>query len=128
MRVNSKTDCFCALCRSPRVIRYSKNLQARHYLQILLLVVAFSFSTFSFFGLKVLYSIPLIWGMFEITHKMLYRKDVKCQYCGFDPTWYKKDIKVARAQVEQFLKQNPNSPVLQRVKRSQEIFENHHRQ
>jgi len=128
MKMNSRTECFCALCRSPRVIRYSKNLRPKHYLQILLLIVAFSLMTYSFLGVRVLFSIPVIWGFFEIIHKSLYRKDSKCQYCGFDPTWYKKDIKVARTQVEQFLKQNPNSPILQRAKKSKDIYDSIHRQ
>jgi hypothetical protein len=65
-------------------------------------------------------SLPIIWGLFESIHKSLYRKDLKCPYCGFDPKWYKKDVKLARQKVEEFLKQNPDSPVHRRVNRMEE--------
>lgn len=113
-----KTECFCALCRSPRVIRYSRRLQGRHYLQILTLAVVVTAATYTSFGFKGAFSLPLIWAIFEIQYKALYRKDLKCPYCGFDPTWYKKDVKLARQKVEEFLKQNPESPILARARQS----------
>jgi hypothetical protein len=96
------------------VIRYSRRLRARHYIQILTLALGVSAVGFSSLGFKGIYSLPLVWAVFEIYYKSLYRKDLKCPYCGFDPTWYKKDIKLARQKVEEFLKQNPNSPILNR--------------
>jgi hypothetical protein len=118
----NKLECFCALCRSPRVIRYSRRLQKRHYLQILSLALVVTAATYSWFDFKGIFTLPLIWAIFETTHKSLYRKDLKCPYCGFDPTWYKKDVKFARQQVEEFLKQNPESPVLLRAKSLHENF------
>lgn len=118
MKKSSK-DCFCALCRSPRKLRYSRYLSGQHYFQILILTVVFSAGSFPWLGWRGIASLPLIWGVFESIHKSLYRKDLKCPYCGFDPKWYKKDIKLARQKVEEFLKQNPGSPVF-RQKRSEE--------
>ncbi len=117
---NEKTECFCALCRSPRVIRYSRRLMTRHYFQILTLGFVFTAATYPWFGVKGLTATPLIWAIFESIHKTLYRKDLKCPYCGFDPTWYKKDVRMARKQVEDFLKQNPESPVLARARTGQD--------
>lgn len=109
---NEKTQCFCAHCRSPRVIRYSRRLLVRHYFQILTLGFVFTVATQPWFGLSGAFALPLIWATFESIHKTLYRKDLKCPFCGFDPTWYKKDVKLARRRVEEFLKQNPQSPLL----------------
>lgn len=61
--------------------------------------------------------LPIIWASFESIHKSLYRKDLMCPYCGFDPKWYKKDVKFARQKVEKFLKQNPDSPILKRAQK-----------
>ena len=118
-----KTECFCALCRSPRVIRYSRRLEGRHFLQILTLGFGLTAATFPWFSFKALYALPLIWAIFEIQYKSLYRKDLKCPYCGFDPTWYKKDVNLARRKVEEFLKQNPESPLLSRARQSKENTE-----
>ena len=115
MKKTSK-DCFCALCRSPRKLRYSRHLSKLHYGQILLLTLIFSYISFSWLSWKGAMSLPVIWMMFESIHKSLYRKDLKCPYCGFDPKWYKKDVKLARQKVEEFLKQNPDSPVLRKIR------------
>ncbi len=108
-------DCYCALCRSPRKLRYSRFLTKLHYGQILVLALVFTAAAFPLFGWKGVGSLPLIWALFESIHKSLYRKDLMCPYCGFDPKWYKKDVKFARQKVEEFLKQNPDSPILRRV-------------
>ncbi len=117
----TQKDCFCALCRSPRKLRYSRHLTKLHYGQILVLTLAFGYFTFPFLQWKGFMALPIIWGLFESIHKSLYRKDLKCPYCGFDPKWYKKDVKLARQKVEEFLKQNPDSPVLRRVQKTEEI-------
>jgi len=72
--------------------------------------------TYPWLTWKGIVALPMIWATFESLHQMLYRKDSKCPYCGFDPTWYKKDVKFARQQVEEFLKQNPDSPLLRRTR------------
>ena len=117
---NEKTECFCALCRSPRIIRYSRRLMVRHYFQILTIAFVFTAATSSWYTWKGAFALPLIWLIFESLHKSLYRKDLKCPYCGFDPTWYKKDVKLARRKVEEFLKQNPESPIMVRSRNSRE--------
>jgi hypothetical protein len=117
---NEKTECFCALCRSPRVIRYSRRLMVRHYFQILTLAFVFTAATYSWFSWNGAFALPLIWFIFEATHKTLYRKDLQCPFCGFDPTWYKKDVKLARRKVEEFLKQNPDGPIMARARNQRE--------
>ncbi len=121
-KANTK-DCFCAHCRSPRKLRYFRRLQVQHYFQILVLTIGVTAALYPWLVWKGIISLPVIWAIFDMTYKTLYRKDLACPYCGFDVTWYKKDVKVARRQVEDFLKQNPESPVLRRVNKSQDIFE-----
>jgi hypothetical protein len=115
MKKNTK-DCFCALCRSPRKLRYARYLSSKNYLQILVLTLVVSAILYPWLEFKGVYSLPIVWGLFESIHKSLYRKDLKCPHCGFDPKWYKKDVKLARQKVEEFLKQNPESPILRRTR------------
>jgi hypothetical protein len=35
-------------------------------------------------------------GVFEWVRRANYRKEIPCPHCGFDASWYKKDVKVAR--------------------------------
>ena len=121
MKKNQK-DCFCALCRSPRKLRYSRHLTKLHYGQILVLTLGFAYATFPWLSWKGGMALPIIWGLFESIHKSLYRKDLKCPYCGFDPKWYKKDVKLARQKVEEFLKQNPDSPVLRKIRQEENSY------
>jgi hypothetical protein len=80
-----------------------------------------TYGTYSWFGFKGAMTLPVVWIIFETIHKALYRKELSCPFCGFDPTWYKKDIKLARKRVEDFIKQNPDSPVILRAKRLQDF-------
>lgn len=121
MKKNSK-ECFCALCRSPRKLRYSRFLSKQHYGQILVLTLVVTASLYPWLDWKGMASLPLIWGLFESIHKSLYRKDLKCPYCGFDPKWYRKDVKLARQKVEEFLKQNPGSPINRRSRTEETTY------
>lgn len=111
-----KNDCYCALCRTPRQVRYSRQLTALHYAQITLFTVIISWAFFPWLEFKSLGSFFILWAVFEFTQKTLYRRDLKCKSCGFDPTWYKRDVKVARRQVEEYLVKNPQ--LLQRNTKS----------
>jgi hypothetical protein len=93
-----------------------------HYGQIIVLTLVFSAVVFPFISWKGLISFPVIWAIFESVHKSLYRKDLQCPYCGFDPKWYKKDVKLARQKVEEFLKQNPDTHVLKRSKSEENSY------
>jgi hypothetical protein len=114
MKKRDSNDCFCALCRSPRKLRYPRHLSNLNYFQILIIALVMGAMAYPWLGLKSVMILPVFWMFFEGIHKSLYRKDLKCPFCGFDPTWYKKDVKLARRKVEEFLKQNPESPVFHR--------------
>lgn len=116
MKKKETRDCFCALCRSPRRLRYSRHLKPLHYIQILILALVFSAIVYPWFAWKGVVCLPIIWAIFETVHKSLYRKDLRCPICGFDPAWYKKDVRIARQRVEEFLKENPDSPIFHRIR------------
>ena len=118
-------ECFCALCRTPRKLRYNRFLSAINYVQILMVSFALAAIFYPLLGYKSFAFLPIVWAIFESVHKLLYRKDLKCPYCGFDPKWYKKDVKLARKKVEEFLQQNPDSPLLKRKNLEQEYIRNY---
>lgn len=116
MKKREVRDCFCALCRSPRKLRYSRQLKPIHYAQILVITIGVAAVLFPWLAWKGAFALPIIWALFETNYKTLYRKDLICQHCGFDPTWYKKDVKLARKKVEEFLQNNPQAPINRRTK------------
>ena len=99
---------LCALCSAPREMRYSKHLKSANYLQIILISIALSWIFFPIIGAEAVFAVFLIWPVFEVTNKILYRKEIPCSYCGFDATWYRRDVKVANQKVKEFwLKNHP---------------------
>lgn len=108
---NPKKNFFCALCRAPRSLTHSRHLSAANFAQIGVLTAFLTWVMFQWMEWKTLGSFFIIWAAFEFTRKTLYRKELKCPYCGFDATWYRKDVKIARRQVEDFVKNNPQAKV-----------------
>jgi hypothetical protein len=97
---------LCALCSAPREMKYSKSLNLKKYLQIILLSVTASSAAYPFIGVESVFSIFLIWPAFEMVNKFLYRKEIACPYCGFDATWYRRDVRVANQKVKDFWQEN----------------------
>lgn len=62
------------------------------------LTTAFLYPVMSYRGS---FSFFLIWAGFEWIRRATYRKEIPCPHCGFDASWYKKDVKVARRLVEE---------------------------
>ncbi len=51
---------------------------------------------------KGAFSFFLVWAFFEAALRLNFRKEVPCPHCGFDASWYKKDVNVARRKVDEF--------------------------
>lgn len=93
---------ICPLCSAPREMRYSKNLSEKQFIQIFVLSASLIYFLFPLMGFKAFSLFFVVWIGFEIVNKLLYRKEIPCPYCGFDATWYRRDVKVAKQKVEEF--------------------------
>jgi hypothetical protein len=83
-------------------MRYTKYLGKIKYLQILLISIGISWAAFPLIGAKSVFAVFLVWTAFEVTNKLLYRKEIACPYCGFDATWYRRDVTVANQKVKDY--------------------------
>jgi len=106
-----RKNIFCALCRAPRTLNKARHLNINNYLQMVVLTAFATWALFPLLAFKTLGAFFIIWAGFEFTRKTQYRKELKCPYCGFDATWYRKDVRIARKQVEEFVKDNPQAKV-----------------
>lgn len=106
---NPNKSFLCALCSAPRQMKYQRNLSAKNYFQLTMLAVGLVYFLYPVFGFKSMYLMFIIWVVAEIANKMLYRNELPCPYCGFDATWYRRDVKIARKKVEDFWAQR-NKP------------------
>jgi predicted RNA-binding Zn-ribbon protein involved in translation (DUF1610 family) len=93
---------FCPLCGTQRVQRMRARLTALNHLQILLLTGFVTLLGFSWMQWRGALSYFVIWGLLEGGRRLLFKREVPCPHCGFDATWYKRDVKVARQKVQEF--------------------------
>jgi hypothetical protein len=77
-------------------------LTKKNYLQILLTSVVLGSFLFPLMGIKCFFVFFVLWAVFELSIRTDFKKQVPCPHCGFDATWYKKDVKVARQVVKDF--------------------------
>ncbi len=99
---NKANSFFCPLCRTERGISTSPRLTKKNYIQILLTSIVFGSLLFPLMGVKCFFIFFVILGAFELAVRTDYKKQVACPHCGFDATWYKRDVKVARKLVKEF--------------------------
>ncbi len=106
---NPTTTFFCPLCRTERFMRVRAGLTRKNVLQLFLTSVVVSFLLYPFLGVRSFISFFFLWGVFELAVRSQFKKEVPCPHCGFDATWYKKDVKVAKKLVQDFW-QNKTEP------------------
>jgi predicted RNA-binding Zn-ribbon protein involved in translation (DUF1610 family) len=112
---NPASSFFCPLCRTERGITTSPRLTKKNYVQILLTSIILGSMLFPFIGERSFFIFFVNWGVFELAVRSDYKKQIACPHCGFDATWYKRDVKVARQIVKDFWlqKQTTTNPKIQ---------------
>lgn len=93
---------FCPLCRSERVQRVHARMSAKNHVQLGMLTILSLMILYPVMQWRALGVYFLYWGLFEASIRLLFKKEVPCPHCGFDATWYKRDVKVARRKVQEF--------------------------
>jgi hypothetical protein len=107
---NPAKNFFCPLCRTERAVTISPRLTHKNYLQILLTSIVFSAMLYPLMEVRSFFVFFVVWAVFELAVRSDFKKQVPCPHCGFDATWYKKDVKVARQLVKDFWDQKKASP------------------
>ncbi|MAE58216.1 MAG: hypothetical protein CME69_05005 [Halobacteriovorax sp.] len=99
---NPHMEFFCPLCGTKRAMSTSPHLTLKNYLQISLITMALTAIFYPFMELKGIFFFFVVWALFEGSLRLNFRKEVPCPHCGFDASWYKKDVKIARQKVDEF--------------------------
>ncbi|MBF0313808.1 MAG: hypothetical protein HQK50_03205 [Oligoflexia bacterium] len=103
---------YCPLCRSKRFLAYRSKLSRKNYAQLFTLSLVLILLCYPFMGLRALFIFFIVWGVAETILKLFFRKEIPCPYCGFDATWYKRDVRVAKRLVEEFWKNKKEGGVM----------------
>lgn len=99
---NKSRNFFCPLCRTERNVNASPRLTTKNHIQIILTSIILGSLLYPFFKVESFIVFFAVWGSFELAIRSDFKKQVPCPHCGFDATWYKKDVKVARQKVAEF--------------------------
>lgn len=99
---NPVTRFFCPLCRTERAFTIGPRLGAKNYLQISMVTLVTTALFFPLWEWGGVFSFFVYFAAFEFARRSLFRKQVPCPHCGFDASWYKRDVKVARTKVKDF--------------------------
>ena len=99
---NPRLEFFCPLCRSPRAFSSTYRLDPFHYIQILFIGLFLAGVSYPFIGAKGIFFIFPVWLCFELFVRGRFREKIPCPYCGFDASWYQRDVKISRDKVRDF--------------------------
>lgn len=99
---NATTRFFCPLCRTERAFTIRPRLSAKNFVQMIMLTIVTTALSFGLWQWGGLYSFFVYFAGFEFVRRTLFRKQVPCPHCGFDASWYKRDVKMARRKVKDF--------------------------
>ena len=93
---------LCPLCNTERYFSIGPRLTSKNYAQIALVTTLLTFLAWPWTNWKGFFSFFMVWSLFEFGRRALFRKEIPCPHCGFDASWYKRDVKVARRLVKEF--------------------------
>jgi hypothetical protein len=100
---------YCALCGIKRVFKGERKLTNKMYAQIISIGGFLSLILYPIFEWKSLISLVIVAITYEFVNMSIYRKEVKCPHCGFDPVWYRKNWRLAKTMVQTKIEWNRNS-------------------
>lgn len=115
---------LCPLCGTQRAFTLKPQIKPINYLHMAMITVVLVMGLYPWMGLKSAWLFFMVWGIYECVLRMLFKKQVPCPHCGFDASWYQKDVKVARQKVAEFWQaQNPENQISEDVMSDEERVE-----
>lgn len=96
---------FCPLCGTERSFSIRPRLSRKNYLQVVVTSLFLSVCLYPLIKVAALFAIFVVWGAAEFGVRTLFRKEIPCPHCGFDASWYKRDVKMAQSKVKEFWKE-----------------------
>lgn len=93
---------YCPLCSTERYMSSRPRLAPKNYFQLVLTTVFVGLIAYPLMGFRSFYLFFVFWAGMELFVRLRFRKEIPCPHCGFDASWYKRDVKVARKFVDKF--------------------------
>lgn len=97
-----KMEFFCPLCGTKRAFNSTPRLSFKNFCQIALSSLLVGGAFYPVMGIRSFFVFFIFWALFEAAVRMNFRKEIPCPHCGFDASWYKRDVTVAKRKVQDF--------------------------
>ena len=102
----SKKYVFCALCGIKRQFKGERRLTKKMYAEIVSIGGFISLILYPIFAWKSIISLLIVAMIYEFINMSVYRKEVQCPHCGFDPVWYRKNWRKAKSMIASKIESN----------------------
>jgi hypothetical protein len=102
--------CYCAFCKRPRRVYNKRHVSALDIGLAALFAVVVSAMIWRELSPKGILLFALIIVVGEFTLHWRWRLGLRCGTCGFDPLLYKRNPKMAAAEVRKFYERRRNQP------------------
>lgn len=108
--LKSKSDCYCAFCKSKRRIYPKKHASFGNFLMVLTFAVCVSTGLWTWWDPRAIaiFSVGMVGT--EIFIYLRWRFSLVCTLCGFDPVLYRKSPELAREKVRSFYEAKTQDP------------------
>ncbi len=93
-----KLEFFCPLCKTQRGFAYNERLSIKNYLQIFLATLLL----YPILGIKIFVVFLFSASIMELIKRLFFKNEIPCPHCGFDASWYRKNLNITRKKVEDF--------------------------
>lgn len=100
---------YCPCCGVTRNLKTAPRPGVRHVFQVALTTALLSVLCWPLFGMKGLLLFIPLWAAFEGVFRLRVRAELACDECGFDPTLYLANTRLARREMETFWKTRADS-------------------
>jgi len=108
--LKSKTNCYCAFCRTPRRMYKKRNIGFMNIVYATATSLIAMYLFWQAFDPRFLVIFAVFLGITETFIQIRWRLSVFCKQCGFDPVLYVKDPEKAAEKVTAHLAKRREDP------------------
>ncbi|WP_413287906.1 hypothetical protein [Bdellovibrio sp. HCB337] len=108
--LKSKTNCYCAFCRTPRRMYLKKNIGFLNVMYSFTAALVVMYAFWQEFDPRFLVIFAVFLGVTETFIQIRWRLSVFCKQCGFDPILYVKNPEAAADKVSAHLQKRRDDP------------------
>ena len=110
LKLSHRKECFCAFCKTPRVVYVKKGINLFNITASALGAIAVMYALFQDLDPRAILIFVAFMAIAEIFVQIRWRLNIVCPECGFDPALYIKEPDRAAKKVKAHLEKRAEDP------------------